>query len=164
MIGLISALLVALIAGTVSLYTTGVLPPLERRVRIHTALVKDLPDDLGQPLRRLLEAEVEELAIREMHRRQPATQERRWNLVQVWILSIFLAVAPVVYTLLAMKPFEEVLPGVDNGGWTVVFTSVTFAFAAALGFGTWWWLRLETQSAKKEVAAQHKEPHDATDG
>src|SRR3954452_3454423 len=61
-------LLVAVVTAIASFLTTRGWPTLARRVRDHTAMVKDMPADVAVELKNLLAAEVAQLAVREAGR------------------------------------------------------------------------------------------------
>ena len=59
---------VAVVTAIASFATTRSWPTLDRRVRDHTALLKDMPPDVAIDLKALLAAEVDQLVVRESRR------------------------------------------------------------------------------------------------
>jgi hypothetical protein len=67
----VTELIGVLVTAAVTLVSTFRWPTLDRRIREHIALLKDMPADLAGPLQALLRREVEELAMRDSRRLHP---------------------------------------------------------------------------------------------
>ncbi len=95
-----------LVTAAVTLASTLRWPTLQRRIRDHVGLVKDLPTEMTGPLRALLEREVEALAGRDARRLDP------W---QNFLLQARRVLLTVVAGAVAMTVAVTVASGNDVG-------------------------------------------------
>lgn len=120
------------LTAAVTFLTTWRWPTLRRRVQDHIALMKDLPADSGEPLRQLLEDEVEVLARME---------RRRLDLPSRVLSSVARASVTVTYAvyggLLMARVLGLPVERISDHWFGVITNILTLAFILAVVALTW---------------------------
>jgi hypothetical protein len=140
-----------LVTAAVTLVSTLRWPTLQRRIRDHVGLVKDLPTEMAGPLRTLLEREVEALARRESRRLDP------W---QDFLLQARRVLLTVVTGAVAMAVAVTVASGneVDTPVWlAVVFIALQWLGVLSLAYLWVWFVILFLRGRGKRSGSEAQE-------